>query len=91
MDGRAAGLIRGSWRLGRGNICARLLVATFLGITPGVAIYAYFGIFGYGLNKGPGALDWVFLGLGVVATIVLGIVVTRKTRELFKAFERRRG
>jgi hypothetical protein len=35
-------------------------------------------------------LDWVLLGLGVIATIVLGIVVTRKTRRVFEASWRRR-
>lgn len=69
---------------------SQYLVGTFLGITPGVAIYVYFGIFGYGLSKGPGVLDWVLLGLGVAATIVLGVTVTRKTRQLFEASERRR-
>src|SRR5262249_29924858 len=60
------------------------LVGTLLGITPGIAIYVYFGIFGYGLSKGLGALDWILLSLGVVATIVLGIVVTSKTRQVFE-------
>jgi uncharacterized membrane protein YdjX (TVP38/TMEM64 family) len=69
---------------------SQYLVGTLLGITPGVAIYVYFGIFGYGLNKGPSVLDWVLLGLGVIATIVLGIVVTRKTRRVFEASWRRR-
>ncbi|HEU0218815.1 MAG TPA: TVP38/TMEM64 family protein [Stellaceae bacterium] len=69
---------------------SQYLVGTFLGITPGVAIYVYFGIFGYGLSKGPGALDWILLSLGVVATIVLGVIVTGKTGQLFEASERRR-
>jgi uncharacterized membrane protein YdjX (TVP38/TMEM64 family) len=60
------------------------LAGTLIGITPGVAIYVYFGIFGYGLGKGPSALDWVLLGVGVAATITLGIIVTRKTKTLLE-------
>jgi uncharacterized membrane protein YdjX (TVP38/TMEM64 family) len=66
------------------------LIGTLSGITPGVAIYVYFGIFGYGLHKGPGVLDWVLLGAGVLATIALGIVVTRKTKQVFEASPRRK-
>jgi cobalamin biosynthesis protein CobD/CbiB len=32
---------------------------------------------------------WVLLGVGVMATIALGIIVARKTRQLFEASERR--
>jgi uncharacterized membrane protein YdjX (TVP38/TMEM64 family) len=59
------------------------LGATLLGIIPGVAIYVYLGIFGKGLGKGASALDWILLGIGIVATILLGVVVTRKTRAKF--------
>jgi uncharacterized membrane protein YdjX (TVP38/TMEM64 family) len=64
------------------------LIGTLSGITPGVAIYVYFGIFGYGLHKGPGMLDWVLLGAGALATIALGIPVTRKSRQVFETSAR---
>ncbi|HWB48575.1 MAG TPA: TVP38/TMEM64 family protein [Stellaceae bacterium] len=60
------------------------LAGTLVGIAPGVAIYVYFGIFGAGLGKGVSALDWLLLGVGLIATIALGIVVTRKTKHLFE-------
>ena len=59
------------------------LTATLIGITPGIAIYVYFGIFGKGLGDGPSAFDWVLFGLGVLATIALAILVLRKTKTKF--------
>jgi len=59
------------------------LGATLIGIIPGIAIYVYFGIFGSGLGKGASVLDWVLFGVGVLATIALGVVVTRKTKAKF--------
>jgi uncharacterized membrane protein YdjX (TVP38/TMEM64 family) len=57
--------------------------ATLIGIAPGIAIYVYFGIFAKGLGNGPSLFDWVLFGLGVLATIVLAILVIRKTKTKF--------
>ena len=59
------------------------LTATLIGIVPGIAIYVYFGIFGKGLGNGPSVFDWVLLGLGIGATVVLGILVTKKAKVMF--------
>jgi uncharacterized membrane protein YdjX (TVP38/TMEM64 family) len=59
------------------------LTATLIGIVPGIAIYVYFGIFGKGLGNGLSVLDWVILGLGVLATVALGVLVARKTKTKF--------
>jgi uncharacterized membrane protein YdjX (TVP38/TMEM64 family) len=59
------------------------LTATLIGIAPGIAIYVYFGIFGKGLGNGPGVLDWVLFGFGLLAMIVLAILVIRKTKTKF--------
>jgi uncharacterized membrane protein YdjX (TVP38/TMEM64 family) len=59
------------------------LGATLVGITPGIAIYVYFGIFGKGLENGPSILDWVLFGLGVIATAALAVLVTWKTKTKF--------
>lgn len=56
------------------------LLATLIGIIPGIAIYVYFGIFGKGLGNGPSVFDWVLFGIGVLATVVLAVIVTRKTK-----------
>jgi len=67
------------------------LWATLAGITPGTALYVYFGIFGKGLSSTPSALNWVSLGLGVAASIALGVFVTRTTKTyLAEPNERRR-
>ncbi|HVH80449.1 MAG TPA: TVP38/TMEM64 family protein [Stellaceae bacterium] len=58
------------------------LGATLAGILPGVVLYVYFGIFGQGLSKSVSALDWALFGLGALATVALGIIVTRKTKTL---------
>jgi len=57
--------------------------ATLIGIAPGIAIYVYFGIFGKGLGNGPSLFDRVLFGLGVLATIILAILVIRKTKTKF--------
>ena len=57
--------------------------ATLAGIIPGIVIYVYFGIFGKGLGNGASVLDWVIFGLGCLATIALGVVVTRETKAKF--------
>ncbi|HWD57878.1 MAG TPA: TVP38/TMEM64 family protein [Stellaceae bacterium] len=64
--------------------------ATLAGIVPGIAIYVYFGIFGHALGKGGSMLDWVLFAAGVVATIALGAVVTRKTKSVFAQSRRSR-
>lgn len=61
----------------------RYLGATLVGIVPGIAIYVYFGIFGKGLGGRLSVLDWVLFGVGSVATLVLGIVVTSRTKAKF--------
>ncbi|HEX3882908.1 MAG TPA: TVP38/TMEM64 family protein [Stellaceae bacterium] len=58
------------------------LTATLAGIIPGIALYVYFGIVGEGLGKGKvSPLEWALLGVGIVATIGLSVLVTRKTQE----------
>jgi uncharacterized membrane protein YdjX (TVP38/TMEM64 family) len=66
----------------------RYLGATLVGITPGVAVYVYLGIFGHGLAKGTNALDWVLFGAGLLATAALGIIVTRKTKATFDSADK---
>jgi len=68
------------------------LTATLVGIVPGIALYVYFGIVGEGLGKGKvSPLEWALLGLGIAATIGLGVLVTRKTKEKFGETRRGRG
>ncbi len=66
------------------------LGGTLTGIIPGTALYVYFGIFGKGLGNGANPLEWGLFGGGIVATIVLGVLVTRKTKAKFSKAKKRR-
>jgi uncharacterized membrane protein YdjX (TVP38/TMEM64 family) len=63
---------------------------TLAGLIPGTALYVYFGIFGKGIGKGGGPLEWGLFGVGIVATIGLGVLVTVKTKAKFSAAKKRR-
>jgi uncharacterized membrane protein YdjX (TVP38/TMEM64 family) len=63
----------------------RYLGATLAGIIPGLVLYVYFGIFGKGLGSGPSWLEWVLLAAGILATIGLGVLVTRRTKAIFES------
>lgn len=60
------------------------LGATLVGIVPGIAIYVYFGIFGKALGNGPGFVDYLIFGAGVLATIALAFIVARKAKAKLK-------
>jgi len=56
------------------------LLATLIGIIPGIVIYVYFGMFGKALSSGPGLFDYLLFGVGVLATIALAFMVARATK-----------
>lgn len=58
--------------------------ATLAGIVPGLVLYVYFGIFGKGLSNDTTWLDWALLAAGILATIGLGFLVTRRTKVIFE-------
>lgn len=68
------------------------VIASFVGMLPGTLLYVYLGTVGkIGLeaSKGGGGggrstLEYVFLGVGLVATIVVTIIVTRVARAALK-------
>ncbi len=66
------------------------LGGTLAGIVPGTALYVYFGIFGKGFGKGAGPLEWVLLGVGLAATVALGVLVTAKTKAKFSEAKKSR-
>lgn len=59
------------------------LWATLVGMLPGVVIYVYFGMFGKRLGGPHDPLEWALLGFGILASVVLAVLVTRKTKEKF--------
>lgn len=61
--------------------------ATFIGIIPGVVLYLYIGAIGGALAGGGGEWgmpQWAFFGVGLVATIIVVFLVTKKAKEKLK-------
>jgi uncharacterized membrane protein YdjX (TVP38/TMEM64 family) len=55
------------------------VAATFAGIIPGTALYIYLGALGSAAGNG-GPVRWALFGAGLVATIGVVVLVTRKAR-----------
>ncbi len=57
------------------------LLASFVGMLPGTALYVYLGAIGQaglsGGKKGHSPLEWTFLGIGLLATLGVTIFVSR--------------
>nr|MBA3732471.1 TVP38/TMEM64 family protein [Gammaproteobacteria bacterium] len=59
------------------------VAATFVGIMPGTALYVYLGAIGAAAGGGGaqgGILKWTFFGIGLIATIVVTVLITRKAK-----------
>lgn len=59
------------------------VAATFVGIMPGTALYVYLGAIGAAAGSGGsqgGALKWTFFSIGLLATIVVTVLITRKAK-----------
>jgi uncharacterized membrane protein YdjX (TVP38/TMEM64 family) len=60
------------------------VLVSWIGMLPGTVLYVYLGAAGKagldGSSTGRSPLEWSFLGLGLVATIVVTIVITRIAR-----------
>lgn len=59
------------------------VAATFVGIMPGSALYVYLGAIGAAAGSGGsqgGVLQWVFFIVGLLATIVVTVLITRKAK-----------
>jgi len=59
------------------------IAATFAGIIPGVVLYLYLGAIGGALTGDSefGTPQWVFLGVGLLATIAIAVLVTIKAKK----------
>jgi uncharacterized membrane protein YdjX (TVP38/TMEM64 family) len=59
------------------------VAATFVGIMPGTALYVYLGAIGAAAAGGgsqAGILKWIFFAIGLVATLVVTVLITRKAK-----------
>ncbi len=59
------------------------VLASAVGMIPGTLLYAYLGgagKAGLGSESGQSPLKWVFLGIGLVATIIVTIIVSRTAK-----------
>lgn len=60
---------------------AHYVPATLFGIMPGTLLYVYLGAAGQAASgEGGGPLQWTFFAVGLIATLVVVIVVTRKAK-----------
>lgn len=67
------------------------VVASWTGMIPGTLLFVYLGSIGKagleaaaGSSAGPGALQWTFYGIGLVATIAVTLFVTRIARKALR-------
>ena len=63
------------------------VAATFVGIMPGCLLFLYIGAAGQALSGGGGewgAPQWVFFGVGLLATILVAVIVGKKAKEKLK-------
>lgn len=61
------------------------VAATFVGIMPGTLLYVYLGAAGKAASGDDGSpLKWVFFAVGLVATLVVAVFVTRKAKAKLK-------
>ncbi|MDB5596881.1 MAG: associated Golgi protein [Hyphomicrobiales bacterium] len=56
--------------------------STLAGMIPGTLLSTYLGVLGRAAGEGgTSALQWIFLGLGLAATVAVVVVITTKARE----------
>ncbi|MEP6822543.1 MAG: TVP38/TMEM64 family protein [Chthoniobacterales bacterium] len=64
-------------------------LATFFGMMPGTLLYAYLGAagkagIGGAASGGNSTLKWVFFGVGLLATVVVTVIVSRTAKKALK-------
>ncbi|CAN5141726.1 hypothetical protein BH24PSE2_BH24PSE2_05070 [soil metagenome] len=62
------------------------VAATFVGMMPGTLMYVYLGAAGMaavggGDSSEGSALKWTFFGAGLIATIIVAVIITRRARQ----------
>lgn len=60
---------------------AQYAPATFFGIMPGTLLYVYLGAAGKAASgEGGGPLQWTFFAVGLIATLAVAVIVTKKAK-----------
>jgi len=63
------------------------VAATFVGIMPGTLVNVYVGAAGKAASgEGASTLEWSFLAIGLVATVVVAVIVTKKANARLKEY-----
>ncbi len=63
-------------------------IATFFGILPGTLLYVWIGSLGGQVaGDGMSTIKWVIGGVGIAATLLVTVLVTRKAKEKMAAYE----
>jgi uncharacterized membrane protein YdjX (TVP38/TMEM64 family) len=67
------------------------VLASWIGMLPGTLLYVYLGVIGKtgleaaaGTQKGRSPLEYVFLGVGLLATVIVTVYVTKLARSALK-------
>ena len=63
-------------------------VATFFGIMPGTLLYVWIGSLGNAAGEGASTLKYVVFGVGILATLAVTVLVTKKAQTKLAEFER---
>lgn len=62
-------------------------IATFFGIMPGTLLYVWIGSLGGSAASGEtGAVKYIVFGIGIVATLVVTVIVTKKAQAKLKGY-----
>jgi uncharacterized membrane protein YdjX (TVP38/TMEM64 family) len=60
------------------------VITTAIGVAPATLVYVYLGAMGRAAS-GNSALQWIFLGIGLLAAVTAGVLITRKAKEKLRA------
>ena len=63
-------------------------VATFFGIMPGTLLYVWIGSLGNAAGEGASTAKYVVFAVGILATLAVTVIVTRKAKAKMAEFER---
>ena len=62
------------------------MIATFFAIMPGTLLYVWIGSLGGSAGEGGSTLKYVFVAVGIIATIAVTIMVGRKANAKLKSY-----